>query len=139
MKDEQVEDNYRCKRHFSTYGYKDEEGNWHCWACYKENRYLNPQGEISNNYTSKGFHARIVLHGDHGVQMEMWDIRDKTKPKLINQNPYNYLSQAMRDWYNWIELIESGEVIATIRTQRNEEEPGTLQDLMAQHMRRRRT
>ncbi len=111
-----VEDNYKCIKHNSTYGYKDESGKWNCWACYNENLYRHTRGEIIDTYTSKGVEARLVLSGTHSVFLEIWNITEPGNEVMIDSLAYNYLSQATREWHTIVSKLENGVVNSNSRS-----------------------
>lgn len=103
---------YSCAKHNSTYGYKDADGEWHCWACYRENEYFSPKGEILNTYTSKGIEARLIIIGTHSVLLQIWDISNVERKRLIDSLTYNYMSQAMREWATLVSKIENEKIVS---------------------------
>jgi len=105
-------DKHYCKKHCSTYGFINEEGIWICWQCYKEDKYVNPDGPIADKYENSIYsvEARKLLIGSHEVRIEVWLLKDKRKVLKFQQD-YRWMSRANRDWDPLIERIDAGEAI----------------------------
>ena len=97
-----------CRKHHSSYGYLDADGEWNCWRCYKEDKYRYPEGTIRDFYTVNNYEARLMFIGSHNVRIEIWFIKGNV-PSLVFSNVYNYLSVAGRDWSKLTRKMESGE------------------------------
>jgi len=84
-------------KHKTNKGFIDEEGNWHCWKCTKENEYFYPKGKVVANFQipEKNIVIRIVCIGEHAVGVEAWNT--KTMQRL-NVRQYDYLSSGLREY-----------------------------------------
>jgi len=84
-------------KHKTNNGFIDEEGNWHCWKCTKENEFFYPKGKVVANFQipEKNIVIRIVCIGEHAVGVEAWNT--KTMQRL-NVRQYDYLSSALREY-----------------------------------------
>ena len=99
---------YRCGKHLSNQGYIDDEGKWHCWFCYYENLYLNPNGVVIKELEIKDYIIRIVDRTNS--QSKDLCVELFTKDKKILDHRYNCrdLSMAIRHFDNLIREILEG-------------------------------
>ena len=98
---------YKCNIHRTNDGYYDEEGVWHCWRCYYENKFFNPRGVVGRKFTYKDrIQIRIVMEGNHNAYVEVWDIKEMKRLLLL---VFPYMSQALREMDRIIDrVIEEG-------------------------------
>jgi len=84
-------------KHKSNAGYIDEEGNWHCWKCTKENEFFYPRGKVVAKFKipDQDILIRIVCTGEHDVVVEAWDIKNIVR---LNKRLCNYLSTGQREF-----------------------------------------
>jgi len=84
-------------KHKTNHGFIDEDGNWHCWKCTKENEFFYPKGKVVANFQipEKNLTIRIVCTGEHSLEVEVWDIKDM---KRIHKRCVDYLSSALREY-----------------------------------------
>jgi len=92
-----LEKKYKCMKHKTNKGFIDEEGNWHCWKCTKENEYFYPKGKVVANFQipEKDIVIRIVCIGEHAVGVEAWNTKTMVR---LNVRQYDYLSSALREY-----------------------------------------
>ena len=102
-----IKDNYLCIKHDSTSGFKDDDGDFHCWLCYKEDKFINPEGEIVNTYSNLDYMARMLSIGSHRTDIEVWRLTDK---KRIYSNTHENMFRASREWIKIIESIDEGQI-----------------------------
>jgi len=111
-------------KHKTNNGFIDEEGNWHCWKCTKENELFYPQGRVvaSFNIVEKNILVRIVCIGEHEVAVEAWDTANI---KRINKRLCNYLSSGLREYERLIRRYLYQENVRN-RSSREDQEDGTM-------------
>lgn len=90
-----MKENHYCSKHNSCDGFTDGTGKWNCWVCYKEDRFLNPPGEVFLKCIMGNNMVRVLTYGKR-LLIEIWNI--KNKKLLLWDRQYDYLSQASRDY-----------------------------------------
>jgi len=95
---------YYCKNHNCSDGFTDGKGNWQCWQCYKEDMYLNPDGEIIEEAQIGIFTVRALAKRQQ-VILELWKDSNGKKIKLQSKG-YDYLSQASRVYMRTLHGLE---------------------------------
>lgn len=110
---------YKCKKHKTNHGFIDEEGNWHCIFCYREDKYRNINGILLKEIKVKNRIVRIVDRSrrEHkSVFVEVFNFKTK---KLLHDFVSRDLSVCLREFENIVRMIQEGKE----NYNRNRDEP----------------
>jgi len=99
---------YKCIKHKSNDGFYDSEGKWHCWFCYFENVYFNPNGIVMKELEVKKYLLRIVDYSEDNEKSMQVQVFDKTDKTLVHVYDCRDLSVAIRHFDDIIQRIISG-------------------------------
>jgi len=99
---------YFCNKHNSYDGFIDENGKWNCWACYKEDIYYNPRGEVLMKKQIGKYFLRALSLGGHNLIIEVWKFSSK-KHILAYNYSFVYLNQLILEWDKQVKSLENME------------------------------
>lgn len=100
-----AEEKYYCAKHHSNDGFINSDGKWICWACYKEDLFYNPRGEIIMKKEIGKYFLRAISIQGHQLLLEKWK-KSSNRYILSNELSYSYLSQLLNDWKRLVHNLE---------------------------------
>ena len=105
MSTNEPKNDYHCSKHNTGDGFINSKGKWICWACYKEDLFYNPRGEIVMKKEIGKYVLRTISIQGHQLLLERWK-KSSNRYILTGEDSYSYLSQLLTHWKRLVHDLE---------------------------------